>query len=166
LELSLGEKEMSKAYLGLGGNIGDKKANIDGAIELLRQNKGIEVGKISSYYETEPVGYEDQEWFMNVVIEVETELSPYELLEACQEIENELKRVRLIRWGPRTIDVDILLYEDFNSKDEKLTVPHPRMTERAFVLVPLYEINKELDINEKNISEWVELLDGEQIRKL
>lgn len=156
----------SKAYLGIGGNIGDKKANIDQALDLLRTYDKIEVTKVSSYYETEPVGYTDQDWFMNVVAEIETELSPKELLEACQSIENELKRVRLIRWGPRTIDIDILLYENYSSHEELLTVPHPRMTERAFVMIPLYELNKELIIDGKSISEIVASLKGEEIVKL
>lgn len=158
---------MSKrAYLGIGGNIGDRKANIEGAIEILRSSDSIEVTKVSSLYETEPVGYEDQDWFMNVVVEIETTLSPYELLEYCQNIENELKRVRLIRWGPRTIDVDVLLYEGYESDAEDLTVPHPRMTERAFVMVPLYEINNDLQIAGKHISELMESLEGEKINKL
>lgn len=158
---------MSKrAYLGIGGNIGDRKANIEGAIEILSSSDSIEVTKVSSLYETEPVGYEDQDWFMNVVVEIETTLSPYELLEYCQKIENELKRVRLIRWGPRTIDVDVLLYEGYESDAEDLTVPHPRMTERAFVMVPLYEINDDLQISGKHISEIIGSLEGEEINKL
>lgn len=158
---------MSKrAYLGIGGNIGDRKANIEGAIEILSSSDSIEVTKVSSLYETEPVGYEDQDWFMNVVVEIKTTLSPYELLKYCQNIENELKRVRLIRWGPRTIDVDVLLYEGYESDAEDLTVPHPRMTERAFVMVPLYEINDDLQIAGKHISELMESLEGEEINKL
>ncbi|OHW62088.1 2-amino-4-hydroxy-6-hydroxymethyldihydropteridine pyrophosphokinase [Andreesenia angusta] len=158
---------MSKrAYLGIGGNIGDRKANIEGAIEILRSSDSIEVTKVSSLYETEPVGYEDQDWFVNVVVEIKTTLSPYELLGYCQSIENELKRVRLIRWGPRTIDVDVLLYEGYESDAEDLTVPHPRMTERAFVMVPLYEINDDLQIAGKHISELMESLEGEEINKL
>lgn len=155
-----------RAYLGIGGNIGDRKANIEGAIEILSSSDSIEVTKVSSLYETEPVGYTDQDWFMNVVVEIETTLSPYELLEYCQNIENELKRVRLIRWGPRTIDVDVLVYEGYESDAEDLTVPHPRMTERAFVMVPLYEINKDLHIAGRHISELVESLEGEEIRRI
>lgn len=158
---------MSKrAYLGIGGNIGDRAANIEFAVDMLKKSEFIEVKKTSSLYETEPVGYVDQDWFMNVVVEIETTMSPYELLEYCQSIESELKRIRLIRWGPRTIDVDILLYEGYESSDETLTVPHPRMTERAFVMVPLYEINSDIEIAGKNISEWMESLEGEEINKL
>lgn len=156
----------NRAFLGLGGNIGDKKENIQKALELLDRSDSIKVVQVSSFYETEPWGYEKQDWFMNVVAEVETELSPYELLDYCQFIEKELKRERLIRWGPRTIDVDILLYDGFESKDERLIVPHERMTERAFVMVPLYEINKEIVINGEKISDIMKDFSGEEIRKL
>ncbi|KNF09199.1 bifunctional folate synthesis protein SulD [Gottschalkia purinilytica] len=155
-----------KAYLGIGGNIGDRKSNIEKTIELLNNNEEIKVTKISSFYETEPVGYTDQDWFMNVVVEIETTLDPYKLLEYCNYIESELKRVRLIRWGPRTIDVDVLLYEGFTSTDEKLTVPHPRMHERGFVMIPLYEIAKDIDINGKSIKDIVVDLKKEDVRKL
>lgn len=154
------------AYLGIGGNIGDTRANIDESIKLLKASEDIEVTAVSSFYETEPVGYEDQDWFLNVVVEIVTTLEPLELLKYCQHIENELKRVRVIRWGPRTIDVDILLYEDFTSDSEILSVPHPRMTERAFAMVPLYEINKALVINNEDIKDIIENLKGEVIRKL
>ena len=158
---------MSKvAYLGIGGNIGDTKANIERTIELLKENSEIKVTQVSSYYETEPVGYTDQDWFLNIVAEIETTLEPFDLLKYCQHIENELKRERLIRWGPRTIDVDILLYEDFVSDDEVLIVPHPRMTERAFAIIPLYEINKDLKIGTEDIADIVENLKGEQINKI
>lgn len=157
---------MKKAYLGIGGNIGDTKSNIEESIEILKKNKHISVTDVSSFYETEPVGYKEQDWFLNVVVEVETSLSPLELLEYCQFVENELKRVRVIRWGPRTIDVDILLFEDFESQEEVLTVPHPRMTERAFAMIPLYEINKDIKIYGEDIKDIVKNLDGEEIRKL
>ncbi len=157
---------MANAYLGIGGNIGDKKENIKKTLELLGNHKSIEVTNISSYYETEPVGYTDQDWFLNIVAEIETSLEPYELLKYCNHVEAELKRERIIRWGPRTIDVDILLYEGFTSDDEKLTVPHPRMCERAFVMIPLYEIANDIQINGKDIKDRVESLKGEAIRKL
>ena len=155
---------MKQAYLGIGGNIGDTKSNIEETVELLKKNEKIEVTKVSSIYETEPVGYTDQDWFLNVVVEIKTSLEPLDLLKACQDIENELKRERTIRWGPRTIDVDILLFEDFTSDSEVLTVPHPRMTERAFAMVPLYEINKDIKINNIHIKDIVDNLDGEEIR--
>lgn len=156
---------MKTAYLGIGGNIGDTRENIDETIELLKKNNSIKVTGVSSFYETEPVGYTDQAWFLNVVVEIETDLEPLKLLDYCQYIENELKRERTIRWGPRTIDVDILLYEDYSSDSEVLTVPHPRMTQRAFAMVPLYEINSKLVIDGIDIKDIVENLKGEEIRK-
>lgn len=157
---------MKKSYLGIGGNIGDTKNNIEETVRLLAENPNINVTRVSSLYETEPVGYTDQDWFLNIVVEIETSLTPMELLKECQHIENELKRVRTIRWGPRTIDVDILLYEDYESDEEILTIPHPRMTTRAFAMIPLYEIKQDLVINGKNIKEIVGNLKGEEIRKV
>ncbi|QEK11026.1 2-amino-4-hydroxy-6-hydroxymethyldihydropteridine diphosphokinase [Crassaminicella thermophila] len=157
---------MSRAYLGIGGNMGNKKENIQNTIKLLKNHPQIHVSAISSYYETAPVGYTDQDWFLNIVVEINTSLDPYALLAYCNDIEQKLKRERLIRWGPRTIDVDILLYEGFTSDDEKLTVPHPRMCERAFVMVPLYEIAKDLVINNKKIEDIIKNLKGEEVRKI
>lgn len=157
---------MSKAYLGLGGNVGNRKSNINEAIHLLEGHSGIRVSKRSSDYETAPVGYEQQEWFLNVVVEIETTLTPYELLAICNEVEQQLKRVRLIRWGPRTIDIDILMYEGFESKEDRLIVPHPRMTERAFVIIPLMEIAPNLHINGRDIKEIAKDLHNQRIRKL
>ena len=157
---------MKTSYLGIGGNIGDTKANIKDTIEFLKDNENIKVTRLSSLYETEPVGFTDQDWFLNIVVEVKTSLKPFELLKYCQQIENELKRERTIRWGPRTIDVDILLYEDYSSDSEILTVPHPRMTQRAFAMVPLYEINKNLIINGQKIKDIVSNLKGEEIKKV
>jgi 2-amino-4-hydroxy-6-hydroxymethyldihydropteridine diphosphokinase len=157
---------VNKAYLGLGGNIGDKKGNIVKAIDLIGNHEEIQVSKISSYYETEPVGYIEQEWFLNIVIEIITSLKPIDLLEYCNHVEKELKRKRIIRWGPRTIDIDILLYEGFNSKSERLTVPHERMCERAFVMIPLYEINPNLIVNGIDIKNIVNDLGDKQVRKI
>ena len=103
---------------------------------------------------------------MNIVVEINTSLDSYKLLEFCHEIEKSLKRKRIIRWGPRTIDVDILLFDDIISDDEKLIIPHPRMTERAFVIVPLYELNQELVINNTTIKDIFDSLNKEDIRKI
>lgn len=157
---------MPRAYLGLGSNLGNTKENIDKALELLTAKETVKLLKTSSYYETAPVGYQQQDWFLNIVAEIETELSPYELLALCNEVEQQLKRERLIRWGPRTLDIDILLYEGFESKVDKLIVPHPRMQERAFVIIPLQEIAPHLNINGLNISEIANTLSNQEIRKL
>jgi len=129
------------AYLSLGSNMGDRENNLKEALALLQKQDNLEVKKISSFYETEPVGYENQDWFLNAVVEVETTLLPQQLLAVANEVENNLGRVRTIRWGPRTLDMDILFYADRLIVEENLEIPHPRLQERAFVLKPLVEIN-------------------------
>ncbi|MCG7346248.1 2-amino-4-hydroxy-6-hydroxymethyldihydropteridine diphosphokinase [Sporosarcina sp. ACRSL] len=131
---------MNTAYISLGSNIEDRLQHLTEAIHALHSHQQIEVTKVSSIYETAPVGYTDQADFLNLAVCVKTSLNPYELLAACQDIENGLGRVREVRWGPRTVDLDILLYNNDNIEAENLIVPHPRMGERAFVLVPLLEI--------------------------
>ncbi|UXV34816.1 2-amino-4-hydroxy-6-hydroxymethyldihydropteridine diphosphokinase [Staphylococcus sp. IVB6181] len=131
---------MTEVFLGLGSNVGDREAQLKAAIDLLDEQQGIEVIKVSSFYETAPVGYVDQPDFLNLCIKIETELSPHEVLERGLAIEQQLHRVRKERWGPRTLDIDILLYGDEIIETKDLSIPHPRMTERAFVLIPLQEI--------------------------
>ncbi|WP_412519247.1 2-amino-4-hydroxy-6-hydroxymethyldihydropteridine diphosphokinase [Staphylococcus simulans] len=131
---------MTDVFLGLGSNVGDRENQLKEAIRLLGEQPGIEVVKVSSFYETEPVGYVDQPDFLNLCVEIQTELSPKAVLESGLAIEQQLHRVRKERWGPRTLDIDILLYGDQIIEEEDLTIPHPRMTERAFVLIPLQEI--------------------------
>jgi 2-amino-4-hydroxy-6-hydroxymethyldihydropteridine diphosphokinase len=126
------------AYIGIGSNIGDAAANCRKAIELLAE-AGRVVG-VSSLYHTEPVGRHEQDDFINAVAALETDLSPGELLKVCQAIEDRLGRKRGIRWGPRTADLDILLYGDLVSGQPELTIPHPQMALRKFVLAPLAEI--------------------------
>ena len=128
------------AYLGLGSNLGDRRANIDEAVRRLGETGGVTVTKASSIYETKPVGGTQQPDFLNAACEVETELSPRELLREAQRIEREMGRVRTVRWGPRNIDIDILLCGDTVIDGDALTVPHPRLTEREFALRPLAEI--------------------------
>lgn len=126
------------AYIGLGSNMGDRKSNCLMALELL--NQAGRVARVSSWYSTEPVGYEDQEEFINAVAEVETSLSPKELLALCLAIEDRLGRRRLQHWGPRTIDLDILFYGEETVASPGLTIPHPLLAERRFVLAPLVEL--------------------------
>ena len=131
---------MNKVYLSLGTNIGDREHNLKLAVQLLQQKPNLRVVSVSSIYETAPVGYVDQPSFLNIALAIETSHSAIDTLKICQSVENELGRVREIRWGPRIIDLDILLFNHDNIEVEHLTVPHPRMFERAFVLVPLLEI--------------------------
>lgn len=128
------------AYLGLGSNVGDREEYIEQAVFLLEKNPGIQVTKRSTNYETEPEGGSDQPPFINAALEIRTKLLPAKLLEICQEIETALGREREVEWGPRTIDIDILLYGDLIVSEDKLQVPHPLMHERLFVLKPLREI--------------------------
>lgn len=130
---------MHSVYLALGSNIEPREHYLKEAIRLLNV-EDVQVVLASSIYETEPVGYTDQSEFLNMVVEARTKLSPFELLETCQRIEKQLGRKREIRWGPRTVDIDILLYNNEVVESEGLTIPHPRMHERGFVLVPLHEI--------------------------
>lgn len=155
---------MNKVYLGLGSNIGDSKRNIESALSLL--SKKVNILNKSSYYETEPVGFKDQPWFLNIVIEGETDLMPRELLDFTQSIERDMKRVKTILNGPRIIDVDILIYGDIKMESEDLIIPHPRMHERAFVMVPLFEIAPSLVINNMIIEDIMKNLKGEEIRKV
>ena len=130
-------------YLGLGSNIGDREANLRAAIERLPAS-GVTVLRTSPIYETEPVDYTDQRWFLNLVLEASTELLPLQLLARTSRIERELGRTRTIPKGPRTIDIDILLYGRSVIRGRKVEVPHPRMSERRFVLAPLADLAPDL----------------------
>ncbi len=156
------------AYIGLGSNIGDRAENLKRAIDFLKTKEGFEVKKGSSYYETKPVGFKEQGWFLNAVVEVETSLSPEGILRVCQEIEDEMGRKRGVRWGPRIIDLDILLYGDSIIDREDLKIPHPLMHNRKFVLVPLVEIAPEVihPVLKKTVSSLLrELQDEQQVRR-
>jgi 2-amino-4-hydroxy-6-hydroxymethyldihydropteridine diphosphokinase len=131
---------VTRALLALGSNLGDRPANLQRAVELLGGSDGVQVVRSSRVYETAPVG-PSQPDYLNAVIEVRTELAPARLLEAAHAVERALGRERGERWGPRTIDVDILTFDDLELHGPGLEIPHPRMHERAFVLVPLGELD-------------------------
>ncbi|MGK9389864.1 2-amino-4-hydroxy-6-hydroxymethyldihydropteridine diphosphokinase [Bacillus sp. RK1064] len=132
------------AYIALGSNIGKKETYLKEAVKKLHEHPEVQVELISSIYETTPVGYENQDDFLNMAVKISTSLRPNELLALTQKIEQELGRTREVRWGPRTADLDILLYNSENIETEQLVVPHPRMYERLFVLVPMSEICPEI----------------------
>ena len=134
---------MSEAYVALGSNLGDREENLRTALKHLEENE-VEVVKVSTFIETEPYGVTDQPGFVNAVCQVETKLAPLELLRLLLSIEQEMGRVRLRRWGERNIDLDLLLYEDACVVSEELTLPHPDMQNRDFVLLPLAEIAGEV----------------------
>lgn len=131
---------MVRVFLGLGSNMGDRFKNLEQAFYEIAEHPRIAIIDQSSIYETEPVGYLDQDKFLNMVVAVATDLEPQELLVFVQEVENRLGRVRKEKWGPRIIDIDILMYGEELVEDENLVIPHRLMHERLFVLLPLYEI--------------------------
>lgn len=130
---------MARAVLGLGSNLGDRRRHLRDAIAAIP-----DVVAVSRVYETAPVGGPDQGAYLNVVVRLETECSPRELLEICREREAEARRVRTVRWGPRTLDVDVLWVDGQTVDEPDLVVPHPRMFERAFVLMPLRDVAADL----------------------
>jgi 2-amino-4-hydroxy-6-hydroxymethyldihydropteridine diphosphokinase len=128
------------AYIALGSNLGDRLGNLTKALDLLSASSGIYVAYKSSIYESPAVDVTDQPDFLNMVVEIETWLGPYDLLARCREVEKKMKREKTRDKGPRIIDVDILLFDDAVIENEDLTVPHPSLTERPFLLVPLMDL--------------------------
>lgn len=134
------ERGWTEAYLSIGSNIGNKEKNLNDAIEKMSSLNEIKVEKVSSFLITEPWGYTEQEEFLNGALKIKTTFSPKELVRALLKIESEMKRERIIKWGPRIIDLDVIFYGDLISDDEEIILPHPRMEEREFVLKPLSEL--------------------------
>ena len=154
------------AFLGLGSNQGDRAALLAQAVSRLNGVPGIQVVAVSSLYATAPVGVEDQPEFLNAAAEIRTVLAPRELLAACLRTEAGLGRVRTERWGPRTIDLDVLLYGDRRLAEEGITLPHPRLPERAFVLAPLAEIAPGLVLEGRTIAERAAAIDRSGVRRV
>jgi len=140
IELNSSANQAAIAYIALGSNIGNREELLREALRLLQEHPSVEVLKVSGLYETDPVGYTDQPAFLNMAACLQTTLDPLSLLRTMLNIEQQLGREREIRFGPRTIDLDLLLYEDAQIDEVELILPHPRMMERAFVLVPLSEV--------------------------
>ena len=149
-----------EVYLALGSNLGDRMGNLKSAIERL--SRELTIKKVSSVYETEPVYYKEQPLYLNAVLSAITELDPFELLRFVKGIENELGRQPSFRNAPRLIDIDILFYGDRAIETSELTIPHPRIAERAFVLVPLAEIAPRLvhPVLQKRVSELLAVVEG------
>lgn len=158
---------MKTVYLSLGSNLGDRERNLREAIRRLGE-AGVRALRVSSLYETEPLDVRDQPWFLNLVLEAETELFPKQLLARIRKIELDLGRKRLRPKGPRTADIDILLYGDSVIETAELTVPHPRMAERRFVLEPLAELAPELrhPATRQTIRELLAGTAGQTVRKI
>ncbi|MFS0836407.1 2-amino-4-hydroxy-6-hydroxymethyldihydropteridine diphosphokinase [Paenibacillus sp. 1P03SA] len=155
--------DITTAYIALGSNIGDREWYLTEALKKLDEHPHIQVLACSAIYETDPVGYVDQDAFLNMAAAVHTSLSPEELLAAMQNIEQVLGRVRDIRFGPRTIDLDLLLYGEREIRTPDLIVPHPRMQERAFVLVPLADLFSHIpNTSFASIEKQLAKLDGKE----
>ena len=158
------ERGWHTAYIAMGSNMGDRDKNLNSAIELINNSYWTKVTRISNFYETKPVGYLDQDKFLNGALEVKTLLSPKKLMEFLLGKEQDLKRERIIKWGPRTIDLDILLYDNLITSEEEIIIPHPRMHERLFVLKPLSDIAPYImhPVLNRRIIELVNMLSEDQ----
>jgi 2-amino-4-hydroxy-6-hydroxymethyldihydropteridine diphosphokinase len=135
---------MGRGYLGIGSNLGDRLAYLQLAVDELARRPLIEVVAVSRVYETAPVGGPPQDAYLNAVVAIDTDMEAFELLHECQLIEERAERVRVERWGPRTLDVDVLLLDDWRVDLPDLILPHPRMWERGFVLAPLRDVAPDL----------------------
>lgn len=157
---------MKIVYLGLGSNVGDSEALLQSALDRLN-GPDLKLLRVSSLYETEPIGLREQRWFLNLVAEFQTELFPKQLLQRIEKVERELGRKRTVRNGPRTIDIDILLYGNAVVKTEALEIPHPRYRERRFTLAPLAELNPELrdPVTRRSMAEMLAALKDQAIRR-
>ncbi|MBC2601543.1 2-amino-4-hydroxy-6-hydroxymethyldihydropteridine diphosphokinase [Puniceicoccus vermicola] len=157
---------MRRAWIALGGNLGDRESMFAEALKRLAEASGLDIVRGSAIYETPPFGPPGQDRYWNAVIEVRTSLEPPELLGLCLDVENGLGRSREIRWGPRTIDLDLLLFDDLVWETEELILPHPRMTERAFVLRPLADLIPEKRLGNLSVREHLLAVSEEGIERV
>ena len=155
------------AYIGLGSNLKNPKGQIEKALSALNMAHGVVVNEVSSFYESEPLLEMPGPNYINAVCNIETSLSAVDLLDVCQGIEDNQKRVREVKWGSRTIDLDILLYGQQVISSERLSIPHPEITNRAFVLVPMFEIDKEIKVPLLgSIKKLIERVNTQDLKKL
>ena len=153
----------SQVVLGLGSNLGDSLEHLQAGIDLL-DSAGLRITAVSPVYETAPIGGPEQGRFMNIVAVAQTDLAPYDVLAACQHAEAERHRVRVERWGPRTLDVDVIAIDDLRSDDPRLTLPHPRAAERAFVCIPWSDVQPEASVpGIGRLADVVEALDDQDV---
>ncbi len=153
----------AEAVVALGSNIGNKIANLDEAVARLTATPEVTLIRRSRNYRTPPWGNTDQDWFVNGAMLVNTSLSPHDLLGRCLQVETEMGRRRIEKWGPRIIDLDVLVYGDVEIAGDILTLPHPQITKRAFVLAPLAELRPDLEIDGRSVGEWLATVDREGI---
>jgi len=154
---------MTRAYLGLGSNIGCKVGNLRRAVRLISRIAETRLVQTSSFYRTAPLGITDQDWFVNAAACIETSLAPRALLDACLGVELEMGRLRKERWGPRLIDVDVLLFGDAVAKEEGMQLPHPRLLERAFALRPLLELDPDLAVGSLRVARALDGLEDQGV---
>ncbi len=143
------------AAIALGSNIGDKFANMDRAIDILTRRGDISLVRRSRDFKTPPWGKTDQDWFANAAMSVATRLTPRELLDRCQSVEKEMGRVRVEKWGPRLIDLDVLVFGDHRIDEQDFVLPHPHLTERAFVLAPMADVAPDVIVKGKTVAAWL-----------
>ena len=155
---------MTRAALGLGSNQGDRLATLRTAVQSLARHPDVSVVGVSALYETDPVGGPEQDDYLNAVVVVDTPLSPHDLLRLSHMLEDDAKRVRDVRWGPRTLDIDVLAMDDITLDDDVITLPHPRAHERSFVLVPWAEVEPDAVLGESTVTQWLAARSGVGVR--
>lgn len=149
---------MPRVALGLGANLGDRAAALRRAVEIIESDPAVDVVSVSTIIETDPVGGPEQPDYLNAVMVIETTLPPDAVLALAHRAEQDAGRVREVRWGPRTLDVDVLAYDDVESDDPVLTLPHPRALEREFVLAPWAEVDPEFVVKGRSVADWLSRL--------
>ncbi len=158
--------ELSVVYLGLGSNLGDKVATVRAAARRFAELPCIQNVELSPLYRTAPIGETDQDWFVNAVVRLQTSLEPKTLLNRCLDLETTFLRQRSRRWGPRTLDIDILLFGELEVDEPGLRIPHPRARERAFVLAPLRDLQADLSLSGVVVSELLARCSDQEIERL
>jgi 2-amino-4-hydroxy-6-hydroxymethyldihydropteridine diphosphokinase len=156
---------MTRAVLALGSNLGDRLATLQAAVQSLARHPDISVVAVSCLYESDPVGGPEQGAFFNAVVAVDTSLSPHELLDVAQGIEDAAHRVRDVRWGARTLDIDLVVMDDVTLSDADLTLPHPLAHARAFVLVPWIDVEPDAQIAGRSVVDWLSEVGDSGVRR-
>ena len=156
---------MTPAFIALGANLGDPVAQLREAAQRLRDTAGLHSVQLSPIYFSAPVGVVDQPRFANAAVQLETSLSAHELLAVCHSVERAMGRVRTVRWGPRTIDLDLIFFGTLRMTDETLTLPHPRWSERAFVVQPIYDLAHDLVIDGISLRDTLARLDRTDLQR-
>lgn len=164
MSTALASEDFVTALLGLGGNVGDPVGAMSAALRTLETHPQCRLSGVSRLYRTPPWGKTDQDWFFNAAARVETTLGAVPLLGLALGIEQANKRIRIERWGPRTLDIDILDYDGLTIVSDELTIPHPRMKERAFVLMPLIDVSPDYRIEGRTLTDWLGRADSAGIQ--